>query len=53
MKKKVKFTKNWKHIKKGEVKEYSRDISSLFVNTLKVAEYADQKRVTRKKTEEK
>jgi hypothetical protein len=46
---KVEFTADFSINKKGDVKEFSKDISNIFVNDLKVAKLYQVKEVKTKK----
>jgi hypothetical protein len=46
---KVEFTSDFSSNKKGDVKEFSKDISNIFVNDLKVAKLYQVKEVKTKK----
>jgi hypothetical protein len=41
----IEFTADFENIKKGEVKSFSRDISNIFINDLKVAKLKEVKEV--------
>ena len=45
----IEFTADFENIKKGEVKSFSRDISSIFINELKVAKLKEVKEVKQTK----
>ena len=45
----VEFTADFSSIKKGEVKSFSRDISNIFINELKVAKLKEVKEVKQTK----
>lgn len=45
----IEFTADFESIKKGEVKTFSRDISSIFINELKVAKLKEVKEVKQTK----
>lgn len=40
---KIEFTADFSNNKKGEVKEFSKDISNIFINDLKVAKLYEAK----------
>jgi hypothetical protein len=44
----IEFTADFENIKKGEVKSFSRDISNIFINDLKVAKIKEVKKQTKK-----
>lgn len=44
----IEFTEDFSNNKKGEVKEFSKDISNIFVNELKVAKLKEAKDVKQK-----
>lgn len=44
----IEFTEDFSNNKKGEVKEFSKDISNIFVNELKVAKLKEVKDVKQK-----
>ncbi len=46
---KVEFTADFSNNKKGDVREFSKDISNIFVNDLKVAKLYNVKEVKSKK----
>jgi hypothetical protein len=47
---KIKFTSDFSTNKKGNVKEFSRDIVNIFVNELKVAElFSEEKKAVKQK----
>jgi len=41
----IEFTEDFSNNKKGDVKEFSKDISNIFVNELKVAKLKEVKEV--------
>lgn len=41
----IEFTADFENIKKGEVKSFSKDISYIFINDLKVAKLKESKEV--------
>lgn len=43
---KIKFTKDFNHIKTGVVREFSRDIANIFIKELKVAKIFEEKKTT-------
>jgi hypothetical protein len=45
----IEFTADFESIKKGEVKSFSRDISNIFINDLKVAKIKEVKQKQTKK----
>lgn len=45
----VEFTADFEAIKKGDVREFSKDICNIFVNELKVAKFKEVKEVKPKK----
>jgi hypothetical protein len=45
----IEFTADFESIKKGEVKSFSRDISNIFINDLKVAKIKGVKQKQTKK----
>ena len=47
---KVKFTADFSNNKKGDVREFSKDISNIFINDLKVAKLYEEKEVKSKKS---
>jgi len=46
---KVEFTADFSNNKKGDVREFSKDISNIFINDLKVAKLYEVKEVKSKK----
>jgi hypothetical protein len=46
---KIKFTADFSENKKGDVKEFSKDISNIFINELKVAKLYEVKTVKKEK----
>jgi hypothetical protein len=46
----IEFTADFSNNKKGDVKEFSQDICSIFVNELKVAKYKEVKVTKEKKS---
>jgi len=44
----VEFTADFENIKKGEVKNFSKDISNIFINELKIAKLKEVKEVKTK-----
>lgn len=42
---KIEFTSDFSNNKKGDVKEFSKDISNIFINELKVAKLHEVKKV--------
>jgi hypothetical protein len=50
---KIEFTADFSNNKKGDVKEFSRDISRIFINDLKVAKLFEEKAKEVKKTKTK
>jgi len=47
---KVEFTADFSNNKKGDVREFSKDISNIFINDLKVAKLYEVKEVKSKKS---
>ena len=47
---KVEFTSDFSNNKKGDVREFSKDISNIFINDLKVAKFYEVKEVKSKKS---
>ena len=50
---KVEFTADFSNNKKGDVKEFSKDISNIFINDLKVAKLFEETKKEGKKTKTK
>ena len=50
---KVEFTADFSNNKKGDVKEFSKDISNIFINDLKVAKLFEETKKEGKKTKSK
>ena len=50
---KVEFTADFSNNKKGDVKEFSKDISIIFINELKVAKLFEETKKEVKKTKNK
>ena len=50
---KVEFTSDFYNNKKGDVKEFSKDISNIFINDLKVAKLFEETKKEVKKTKTK
>jgi len=40
---KIEFIADYSNCKKGDIREFSKDISNLFVNELKVAKFYEEK----------
>ena len=49
----IEFTADFENIKKGEVKSFSKDISYIFINDLKVAKLKESKEVKETKPKSK
>jgi len=50
---KIEFTSDFSNNKKGDVKEFSKDISNIFINSLKVAKLFEESKKEVKKTKTK
>lgn len=50
---KVEFISDFSNNKKGDIKEFSKDISSIFINDLKVAKLFEETKKEVKKTKSK